>query len=182
MTNNKLLDAILHSYLQNKQWELSSDPRLNIANFSFIAKAQLPDIENWRIDFLKETLLNDKLIEPAKYGDEEPFTLTADGIKGAQIGWYEQTESKRVDEKTIRDETIIGFKRAKESKIISIIAVIISFLLLVYTIYKDIHKQLEISELKQELKNIQTNFVNKKDTIYISENISKIEAKKGIHK
>lgn len=175
MTNNQLLDIILKLYLQDKQWSLSGDPRHSRLTFAKIVKSQVPDIEPWRIDFLKQQLFADKFLKYAKYGDEEPFSLTDDGVKAAQSSWYVALQEKTEQEKIIRAETIKSLRRSKTALRISIFAFIIPTIISLYTLWTN--KQAPTTEeLRQLQKRIEKLESSKTSTRTTSNDLEKVVA------
>jgi hypothetical protein len=153
MTNNKLLDQILHCYLFGQQLKLDDNPLYTKLTFEFIVKSQDKSIDKWCFEFLKNQLVNDGFIEPAKYGDGEPFELTAKGITAAQTSWYSSLEEERVLDKEIKRQTLRSLKRSKEAIIISIFAILIPTILSIYTLWAtyDSSKSKELNTLEQKL-------------------------------
>ncbi len=135
MTHNQLLDVILSSYLVGYMLKKSNDPRYQKLTFKLVAKAMDPTIEEWNIGFLKDRLFSDGFLKIAEYGDEEPFELTAEGIKAAQQGWYKMTESDKEQDKKIKAETLKNLKRSKVALYISIISIISSAVISLFTFW-----------------------------------------------
>ena len=166
MTNNKLLDIILKMYLMDRHWELSENPLHQKLTFSKIAKSQDPTIEEWRIKFLKDQLFSDKFLEYAKYGDEEPYTLTSAGIKAAQIGWYVPMETNRILDKETKEQNLKNLKRSKAAIIISILAIIIPTLISLYILFtnKQQTTQEQFQELQRRVQKLESKKIEVKPT------------------
>jgi hypothetical protein len=166
MTNNELLDIILKLYLQARQWKLSGDPRHSRLTFEKVVKSQEPDIELWRIQILKDQLFSDKFLKYAKYGDEEPFSLTEDGVKAAQNGWYVPLQEKTEQEKIIRAETIKSLRGSKTALRISIFAFIIPTLISLYSLWtnKQVTTTEELRQLQKRIDKLESSKTSTKTT------------------
>lgn len=132
MTNNKLLDAILHAYLHAEKLRLEKDPRYQRLTFMHVAKSLEPGIEKWHVEFLRKQLFDDGFLDNQKYISGEPYILTPSGIKAAQSSYYSSQADETLSEKKIREGTIISFGRAKVSIAISIAAIIIPTIISIY--------------------------------------------------
>jgi hypothetical protein len=168
MTHNKLLDAILSSYLFGLRLKLDKDPRYKKLSFNLVARAQEPTIDDWHIEFLRKRLFDDGFLEYAKYGDGEPYELTPAGIKAAQTNWYtSQAEEKRID-KEIKEQTLLSLRRSKDAKIISIFAIIVPTLISIYALYitKQQDNTEEVKQLKQQLNTIQQEQIRQQKTLH----------------
>ena len=183
MTNNQLLDIILKLYLQDKQWALSGDPRHSRLTFAKVVKSQDPIIEDWQIMFLKEQLFADKFLQYAKYGDEEPYTLTDTGVKAAQTSWYVPLQENNEQQKTIRTETIKDFSRSRNALIISIIAIIVPTLISLYTLWlnKQQDNTEEVKQLKQQLDTIRQEQLRQQKTLHSLQAVSADTLKKAMN-
>lgn len=167
MTHNKLLDAILSSYLFGLRLKLDKDPRYKKLSFNLVAKAQEPTIDEWHIEFLRKRLFDDGFLEPAKYGDAEPYELTPTGIKAAQTNWYtSQAEEKRLD-KEIKEQTLLSLRRSRDAKVISIFAIVVPTLISIYALYltKQQDNTEEVKQLKQQINTIQQEQLNQQKTL-----------------
>lgn len=168
MTNNELLDAILYSYLYEYKLKLENSPEYKKLTFEYIAKAQDPDIEEWQLKFLRQTLINDGFIEPAKISGPEPYNLTPTGIKAAQTGWYKKTEKDLRTKKEITKQTLADLKRSKISLIVAILAFIIPTIISIYTFQanKQQPNRQELQELRQRIEKLESlkNEANKDTT------------------
>lgn len=175
MTNNELLDAILYSYLVGIKLKFENSPEYKKLTFDFIAKAQDPDLEEWQLKFLRQTLINDGFIEPAKISGPEPYNLTPTGIKAAQTGWYKKTEKDLRTKEEITKQTLADFKRSKISLIVAIMAFIIPTIISIYTFQVNKHQPTreELQELQQRIEKLESlkNVANK-DTTSIDGNAS----------
>jgi hypothetical protein len=168
MTHNKLLDAILTSYLYGLRLKLDKDPRYKKLSFNLVAKAQEPTIDEWHIEFLKKRLFDDGFLEYAKYGDGEPYELTPAGIKAAQTNWYSSNEEEKRLDKEIKQQTLLSLKRSKDAKIISIIAIIIPTLISIYALWltKQQDNTEEVKQLKQQLDTIRQEQLRQQKTLH----------------
>jgi hypothetical protein len=158
MTNNELLDAILNSYLYGLKLKFENSPEYKKLTFEFIAKAQNPDLEEWQLKFLRQTLINDGFIEPAKISGPEPYHMTPTGIKAAQTGWYKKTENDLRTKKEITKQTLADLKRSKISLIVAILAFIIPTIISIYTFQanKQQPNRQELQELRQRLEKLES--------------------------
>jgi len=163
MTNNQLQDIILKLYLQNRQGALEGNPLHTKVTFAKIVKSQEPKIEEWRIAFLKDQLFADNFLENAKYGDNEPFSLTSAGIKAAQNGHYVPNESNRLLDNQTKIENLKSLKRSKGALTIAILALIISTLVSLYSLWNS-----NDSVPTQDFKQLQER-VNKLDSLKMNE-------------
>jgi hypothetical protein len=161
MTNNQILDTVLHSYLYGQKLKLEGDPRYGKMTFEFIVKTQTKgenfEIEPWQMEFLRQTLLNDGFIKLPESGIE-PYELTKEGIKAAQIGWYKKTARDAEIEKEIKSLTIEDLKRSKRNLVIAVLALIIPTIISIYSLIQTTNnnKDTELDKLRteiQELKN-----------------------------
>jgi len=173
MTNNQILDTVLHSYLYGQKLKLEGDPRYNKMTFEFIIKTQTKgenfEVEPWQMEFLRKTLLNDGFITLPESGIE-PYELTKEGIKAAQVGWYKKNAKDAEIEKEIKSLTIEDLKRSKRNLVIAVLALIIPTIISIYSLLQttnnnkgtEIEKlRTEIQELKNELKTISEKHINK---------------------
>lgn len=130
MTNNQILDAILHCYLFAQKMKLENNAKYSKMTFEFIFNAQTKDqaVESWQMEFLKQTLINDGFIKLPETG-VEPFELTPSGVKAAQLGWYKKNERDLETEIQINSLTIKDLKRSKTSLTIAVLALIIPTIL-----------------------------------------------------
>ena len=167
MTNNQLLDTILKLYLMARQWELSKNPLHQKITFAKVVKSQESTIEEWQIQFLKEQLFADKFLQNAKYGDEEPYTLTDTGVKAAQTGWYVPHSEKGGQERTIRTETIKDFSRSKRALNISIIAIIVPTLISLIVLWLSSRQPTteEVRQVKEQVFKLKVQFDQQKKTL-----------------
>lgn len=171
MTHNKLLDAILSSYLFGLRLKLDKDPRYKKLSFNLVAKAQEPTIDDWHIEFLRKRLFDDGFLEYAKYGDGEPYELTPAGIKAAQTNWYtSQADEKRID-KEIKEQTLKSLKQSGKalwtsylSMIGTIGAAVIALIALTTTKQSDNSE--ELKQLKQQLDTIQQEQLRQQKTLH----------------
>lgn len=156
MTNNQILDAILHCYLFAEKMKLENNSKYSKMTFEFIFNTQTKehDVESWQMEFLKRTLINDGFIKLPDSG-VEPYELTPSGVKAAQLGWYKKNERDLETEIQISSLTIKDLKRSKTSLIIAVLALIIPTILSVYSLVQSINsgKEKEIDKLKTELSN-----------------------------
>ncbi len=154
MTNNQILDAILHCYLFAQKMKLENNAKYSKMTFEFIFNAQTKDqaVESWQMEFLKQTLINDGFIKLPETG-VEPFELTPSGVKAAQLGWYKKNERDLETEIQINSLTIKDLKRSKTSLTIALLAVIIPTILSVYSLVQSANsnKDKEIDKLKTDL-------------------------------
>ena len=166
MTNNQLLDAILSCYLFNEKLK-HTDPNVSKKlTFAFIAKAQLPDIDKWRIEFLRKQLFNDGLLEYAKFGDGEPFILTPAGIKAAQTNSYITNEEDKQLDKELKRQTLLSLKRSKTAITISVFAIIIPTLISLYSLWtsKQSASTEELNQLQERVKKLESSKTEAKTT------------------
>lgn len=159
MTNNKFLDAILASYLFNEKLRHTHPHESKKLTFEFIAKAQLPEVEDWRIEFLRKQLISDGFLEYAEFGDGVTYTLTPTGIKAAQLNWYSKNEEETQLDKDIKKQTLLSLKRSKDAKTISIWAIIVPTLIsigtFIYVVIKN-EKQSNIKQVQQFKQQVDT--------------------------
>lgn len=135
MTHTSLLDAILSSYLYGQKLKLEKNPKYKRLSFKLIAKAQDTTLDDWNIEFLRRRLFDDGFLENAKYGDPEPYELTALGIKAAQTKWYSSNEEEKRLDKEIKQQTLLSLRRSKDAKIISVFAIIVPTLISIYALW-----------------------------------------------
>lgn len=165
MTNNQILDAVLHSYLYGQKLKLEGDPKYNKMTFEFIVQTQTKGegfiVEPWQLEFLRQTLINDGFIKLPTSGIE-PYELTKEGIKAAQIGWYKKNAKDVELEKEIKALTVADLKRSKKNLLIAILALIIPTILSIYSLIQtansDKEKEMEIEYLKTEIKELKNDF------------------------
>jgi hypothetical protein len=170
MTNNQLLDAILTCYLFNEKLK-HTDPNVSKKlTFAFIAKAQLTDIDEWRIEFLRKQLFNDGYLEYAKYGNGEPYILTASGIKAAQNNAYIKTEEDKQLDKELKLQTLLSLKRSKTAITISIFAIAIPTLISLYSLWtsKQSATTEEFQQLEERVKKLENSKTEAKTTSNVS--------------
>lgn len=159
MKNTKILDSILHSYLYGQKLKLEGNPLYNKMTFEYIFKSTTRGenfhVEPWQMEFLKLTLLNDGFIRLPESG-VEPYELTKEGIKAAQISWYNKSAQDIEIEKEIKSLTINDLKRSKKNLTIAILALIIPTILSIYSVVQtgQNNKEDEIKNLKNELQQI----------------------------
>lgn len=128
MTRSENLNNILYGLFEvhrKRQAKEKLDPRLT---FAFIAKAVNKDIEEWEINYLKETLINDGYIKMGEFGLGEPPQILQAGINFIIAGGYTQKDEELQTERLIKKETLVKFKYDKWSFLISIISLIIALI------------------------------------------------------
>jgi hypothetical protein len=174
MTHNKLLDAILSSYLFGLRLKLDKDARYKKLSFKLVAKAQEPTIGDWHIEFLKKRLFDDGFLENAKYGDAEPFELTPAGIKAAQSNWYSSNEEEKRLDKEIKAQTLLSLKRSKDAKVVSIFAIIVPTIISIYALWltKQQDNTAEVKQLKQQLDAIRQEQLRQQATLHSLQTVS----------
>lgn len=158
MKNTKILDSILHSYLYGEKLKLEGNPLYHKMTFEYIFKSTTRgenfQVEPWQMEFLKLTLLNDGFIRLPDSGIE-PYELTKEGIKAAQISWYSKSAQDIEIEKEIKSLTISDLKRSKKNLNIAILALIIPTIISIYSLVETANsgkeKEKEIINLKTEL-------------------------------
>jgi len=166
MTNNQLLDAILSCYLFNEKLQHTHPTASKKMNFSLISKSQLPEIEDWRIEFLRKQLFNDGFLENSKYGDPEPYTLTPTGLKAAQNNSYRRNEEDSQVDKEIKLQTLLSLKRSKTAVTISIFAIVIPTLISLAALWLSIKQSPteELNKLQQRIDKLESSKIEAKTT------------------
>ena len=163
MTNDELLDRILQTYLWSNKLAHDNFEKYEKLNFVLIVKSLKPDAPQWQINIFRQTLLGDKFLHSLYPNANEPYVLTTEGIKAAQIGWYTKQTSDRQTDDELKKHTIADLKRSKQSLFISILAFIVPTIFSVYTLWtgnqqatkselQELHLQIQKLELEIEAK------------------------------
>ena len=121
MTNAEKLNAILYALLNEVRNE-KPNPKLT---FEFICLTLCEVKENWEINFLRNTLIEDEYISMSSMLNVLP-KITHKGIKFIQQGGYKKENENRDLDNKIKVETLKNLNRSKTALIISAISVIIS--------------------------------------------------------
>lgn len=142
MTHSEKLNAILYLLL-NEVTKSKPNPQLT---FEFICKKVCEVSEDWEINFLRNTLIDDGFIfvNPIVY---ELPKITPKGIKFIQIGGYKLELENRELEKNIKIETLKNLKQSKLSLILGAIAIIIS----VFTGFSSYESSLKKTQIEEDL-------------------------------
>jgi len=147
--NDKLLDKVLCHFLYinniKKDYKLTIEESLKTLN---------SNIKDWQIDFIKDKLISDNYIHDNKYRSAGgPYEITSSGISFIQRGGYSKlSKNEKLDEE-LKIESLKSAKRSKHSLKISVIALVISFIVLCITILnfiiqnKDLIKHKEKTEI-----------------------------------
>lgn len=161
MTNNELLDAILNSYLYAISVKYTNPALYRKMTFENVAKAQADGqnfkLDKWHLEFLRKKLLDEGFLEPSKYGNPDPYSLTTNGINFINSGGYSKAAIKRQREEQIQEQTLNSLKRSKTSLYISIFAIIIPTIISVYSLWtsKQSPTTDQIQELQQRIQKIE---------------------------
>lgn len=155
MANTEILDAILNTYLYLHVLR----PNRNYAKppFKFIAKTQLEarelPLDEWHIEFLKSTLINDGFLEISINEGPDYLNLTPSGIKAAQIGFYEKAKKDKYIEEEIKKQTLENFKHSKYALYISGLTFIFSTIITMYSLWetKKSATTAQLEEIKHRL-------------------------------
>lgn len=156
MTNDELLDRILQTYLWSNKLAYDNFEKYEKLNFTFIVKVFEPDAPQWQIDLLRQTLLGDNFIKSSQLNAIEPYVLTPEGIKAAQIGWYRKQTLDRQTDDELKTHTIADLKRSKQSLFISILAFIVPTIISVYSLWTGNQQatKSEVQELRLQIQKL----------------------------
>lgn len=167
MTNDELLDRILQTYLWSKQLAYDDFEKYEKLNFVLIVKSLEPDAPQWQIDLFRQTLLGDKFLHSLYPNANEPYVLTTEGIKAAQIGWYTKQTLDRQTDDELKKHTIADLKRSKQSLFISILAFIVPTIISVYTMWTGNQQatKSEVQELRLQIQKLELNDESKTTSI-----------------